>query len=176
MPAFIDQSSKNTPILKADTGSTGTYLKKEHKHSLKKRITLDNGPCAKLPNGEKIQASEQGLLPFDSSVKLPSLVFPDLNSESLLSIGQLCDHNCAAIFDKHFLHVFKDDKRILTGYRNQNDRLWDVPFPSPQHVMKKTNYIIRQDQNKTELAQYLHACAFSPAISTFQYAIKNGFF
>ena len=39
---------------------------------------------------------------------------------------------------------------------------------------KKVNYIITQDKSKTEFAQYLHSCAFSPAISTFQKIINKG--
>lgn len=35
------------------------------------------------------------------------------------------------------------------------------------------NAIIRRDKTKLELAQYLHACAFSPALSTFQKAIRK---
>ena len=38
------------------------------------------------------------------------------------------------------------------------------------------NFIIRKDKSKTELAQYLHASAFSPAISTFQTSINKGNF
>ena len=38
------------------------------------------------------------------------------------------------------------------------------------------NYIISQDKDKTELAQYLHGCVFSPVISTFQKCIKKGNF
>ena len=34
------------------------------------------------------------------------------------------------------------------------------------------NYIIRKDKTKTELAQYLHAAAFSPSLSTFTKAIS----
>ena len=54
------------------------------------------------------------------------------------------------------------------GQRNYKDGLWDVPFQLPNILQNtsnkhnKINYIIRQDKNKTELAQYLHACAFSP--------------
>ena len=40
----------------------------------------------------------------------------------------------------------------------------------------KVNYIIQKDQSKVELAQYLHGCAFSPSISTFQTAINRGNF
>ena len=36
--------------------------------------------------------------------------------------------------------------------------------------------IVRRDKTKTEHAEYLHKCAFSPALSTFQRAIRKGHF
>ena len=42
--------------------------------------------------------------------------------------------------------------------------------------MMVANAIIRQDCTKSELANYLHACAFSPALPTFQKAISNNNF
>ena len=76
-----------------------------------------------------------------------------------------------AILDKKKLHVFKQDELVLEGNRNRSDGLWDVPFPDV-----KVNYIIQKDQIKVELTQYLHGCAFSPSISTFQTAINRGNF
>ena len=87
-------------------------------------------------------------------------------NESLLSIGQLCDEGCVAVFDNKKLHFFKNGEMILSDFRNLNDGLWDVPFKN--HEIHAINYIISKDKNKSELAQYLHACAFSPVISTFQ--------
>ena len=36
--------------------------------------------------------------------------------------------------------------------------------------------IIRKDKRKSELAEYLHKCAFSPSLSTFQKTIRKGNF
>ena len=38
------------------------------------------------------------------------------------------------------------------------------------------NVIVRQDKTKQDLAEYLHKCCFSPALSTFARAIKKGNF
>ena len=107
-------------------------------------------------------------------MKHSSLVFPKLQSKSLLSIGQICDDGCVAIFDDKSLKIYdgsiKDLQKkvnqldpVLEGYRNNRDGLYDVPFPQ-----QKMKYIIQKDKSKLELAQYLHTCAFSPKISTFQ--------
>ena len=95
-----------------------------------------------------------------------------MTNDSLLSIGHLCDKGCIAVFSKDNLRVLHNNKLILQGYRNTNDGLWDVPFVSPFHT---ANYIVHQNKPKFELAQYLHACAFSPALDTFQKAINNGY-
>ena len=74
-------------------------------------------------------------------------------------IGQLCDEGCITLFNKKILNIFKDDSLVLNGTRNKQDGLWDVPFEQ-----NNMNYIIHQDKNKLELAQYLHGCAFSLSI------------
>ena len=84
----------------------------------------------------------------------------------MLSIGQLCDDGCIAIFEKSKLLILKSGEIILSGHRNLTDGLWDIPFK--QKRMHKINYIISRDKNKPELVQYFHGCAFSPVISTFQ--------
>jgi hypothetical protein len=40
-------------------------------------------------------------------------------SGSLVSLGQLCDHGCTALFDATIVRVFHDDQCIITGYRTQ---------------------------------------------------------
>ena len=70
-----------------------------------------------------------------------------------------------------FLQESKQNNLVLEGTRNKQDGLYDVPFPQT-----KMNYIVKKDKNKLELAQYLHGCAWSPAISTFQKCINKGNF
>ena len=116
----------------------------------------------------------QGNLSLHHDLHVDALVYPQLTNESLLSIGELCDKGCIALFDKSHLHIFRNDCHLLTGHCNLNDGLWDVPFKT--HGIDKINYIVTKDKNKMELAQYLHACAFSPVNSTFQECIKKGIF
>ena len=132
---------------------------------------LLNGPKATLPDKTTIEAKGQGILKIHKSLPIPALVYPKLTSESLLSIGQLCDQGCVAVFQKEELNIYKNNQKIISGTRNRTDGLWDVPFPT-----EKNNYIITRDKSKTELAQFLHGCAFSPSVSTFQRAISNGNF
>ena len=119
----------------------------------------------------------KGKLPLHRDLNPQALVFPDLSSESLLSIGQVCDNNCIVLFDDKSLKVYKNDGNIRTFLqeskqdnlileetRNKQDGLYDVPF-----TKSKMNY---KDKSQLELAQYLHGCAWSLAISTFQKCIN----
>ena len=47
--------------------------------------------------------------------------------EPLLKIPVLCDNGCTVIFTKQSVHVFKDRKTILTGYREPATKLWGFP-------------------------------------------------
>ena len=91
-----------------------------------------------------------------------------------MSIGQLCDARCIAIFDKIKLSIYKEGQLLLSGRRNPNNGLWDVPFD--QNHTNKMNYIISKDKSKTQLAQYLHGCALSHSLKILQDAVDCGNF
>ena len=97
-------------------------------------------------------------------------VLGGFNNASLLSIGQLCNNECIALFDKRHLRVFKHRILILKGQRNWTDGLCDVKIKPQQQQL---NVIIRKDKTKHDLAEYLHKCAFSPSLTTFQKTIKK---
>ena len=99
-----------------------------------------------LPDNTTIAASAQGELPLHPLVTPKALIYPHLKSESLLSIGQLCDDGCTAVFDKENLNIYKQNDLVLRGNRNKQDGLWDVPFP-----LLQTNYIIQKDKSKDDL-------------------------
>ena len=159
------------------------------KHILK-NLFKTIGPTVFLPNNQSITSTETGNLPIPSlsTTSTTTHVLPGLQNSSLLSLGQLCDDGCIVHLTKSTIHVFKNETLVLSGLRNPTDGLWDVPLPqSPRQVMSshlhhptsKTsscNVIIRKDKSKMELAQYLHACAFSPSPSTFITAIRKGHF
>ena len=94
-----------------------------------------------------------------------------LTNELLLSIGQICDQGCTALFSKQKMQIFKNKELLFTADRDWTDGLWKLNLKTLQ-----AHYIVKQDKSKTELAQYLHACAFSPVISTFEECIKTGNF
>ena len=158
-------------------------MKESDQHVLT-NISSSPGPTVYLPDNNTMTSMKAGDFPFPSilsSSAKKAHVFRDLKSASLVSLGQLCDDNCNIILDTNTIKVFKEKTLILTGTRNPRDGLWDIPL-KPKHLqitqpsVHKLNVILRKDKTKQELANYLHACCFSPTVSTFIQAIRNGNF
>jgi hypothetical protein len=143
-----------------------------------------------LPNNDTIQASQTGKLPLHPSLSdkvTTAHVLDGITNSSLISLGQLCDDNCIAIFTKQKMHVYKDKMCVLSGTRNHRNGLSDIPLATPispslsiapmpslaaNAVIRRNmptlaaNAIIRKDMTKTALAQYLYGCCGSPVMST----------
>ena len=138
---------------------------------------IANGPLCKLPDGNIIQPTETGQLKGlnELSTKAKETnIHPTLQA-SLISIGQLCDDGCTAVFKKDTLEISKNNKIILRGERNRIDGLWDIPLKTDEKEIH-INAIVKKNTAKHKLANYLHACAGSPVLTTFQKAISNGNF
>jgi hypothetical protein len=81
-----------------------------------------------------MNSTSSGLLPFQSNLSTSACkvhIFKDLQSASLISLGQLCDDNCVVTLDKKKLQVTKNNKLLLQGTRNPSDGLWDIPITIP---------------------------------------------
>jgi hypothetical protein len=110
-------------------------------------------------------------------------IFGDLQG-SLISIGQLCDDDCVALFSKYQVDIIKDGQIIIKGKRNTTNGLWNIPlvpksgttFSTCTKQQHLADSVIRSKQTKSELAAFLHGCAFSPSTSTFLRAIRRGHF
>ena len=144
---------------------------------------VHNNMRINLPDGSSIAATHKGTIPIHQH--LPSAaqlayILPHLTNEWLLTVGQFCDYDCDVLFRKRACYIAWNNQIILQGLRNRFDGLWDITLPtikatlSTQQPTFQLNYIVKNDQTKTELAQYIHAAMFSPCIKTLQQAIYNG--
>ena len=171
---------KDDVVCKADTGASSNYVTERDQHSLEKLEKIMYGPTVRLPDNSQIQANKRGLLPLPKTLSITARtahVFKGLTNASLISIGKLCDDGCVAVFDKLDLRIFKKNKLVLFGKRNFTDGLWDINISDHfKPALQSMNMIVRKDSTKTNLAEYLHKCAFSPSIPTFLKAIRNGYF
>ena len=183
-------STSSTPLndaatnMKADSGATSHYIRPQDLHFLTD-IVHCNGPKVYQPDKTTLSITKQGTLQLSPSLSQNAKqanILPGLANASLLSIGKLCNDDCTAIFTKHNFYVVKNNSVLLEGTRNWSDGLWDIPLPN--HRPKKQaedasinsnsiNYIVQKDQPKYKLAAYLHACLFSPSLSTLQKSITN---
>lgn len=115
-----------------------------------------------------------GLLPLSSSLSATAqsaFALNDLKTGSLVSLSQLCDDDCVAIFNKYDVKIHKNNKIIITGTR-MNNGLWSVPIETAS--THQANGILRLDQPKADLASYHHAALGSPVSSTLLRAIRRG--
>jgi hypothetical protein len=106
----------------------------------------------------------KGNLPLSPKLSSPAqsaFVLDDLQTGTLISLAQLFDDDCIAIFNKCNVKILKYDKVIIAGTRMSNG-LWSLPIKPPHH---QANRILRTDKPKQELATYLHAAPGSPVPS-----------
>ena len=136
-----------------------------------------NAPQVMIPNGANITAHERYNLQLQNVLQqalediLPSF------KHSLLSVGQLCDDDCTAIFSKHQCTIYnKHNQPVVTGIRNHTTGLYE------QHISTHNNQNNHQANatlpttNLQEHIKYLHQCAFSPTTMTWLQAVKKGHF
>ena len=77
------------------------------------------GPSVRVANGENIETSKRAIVPLAKVLSDKAKIghiFDDLQSGSpLISIGQLCDDDCVALFTKYDVKIYKDGKVIILG-------------------------------------------------------------
>ena len=179
-PVARPLSYKEAVLLKADTGASAHYLAQKDMTKVGitnlKKTTMPK--LVQLPTKDIMKSSHDATLNIAqvSHAAKTATVYPKITGASLLSIGQLCDDNCTAIFTKADMKVIKNNSVILEGKRNREDGLWDVKLEDIPSPSAKLNAIINKTQSKAKLASYYHACCYSPCISTLTQAVKNGNF
>ncbi len=91
----------------------------------------------------------------------------------------MCDDGCDVYLNKRLIQVFLRNKKILQGFRNYNDGLWDFTLPIRQRVpttKQSISVIIPKHNAPSDLVRFFHGACFSPSGSTFLKAVRNGNF
>jgi hypothetical protein len=194
-PALIYFSPPKTNLANhtaiVDTGATGHYLDPAAgPHCINVRTT-NSKSSVQVANGKTIKTSKRAIVP-----PAPKLldhtktghIFDRLKSGSLISISQLCNNNCVALFTKYDVKLFKNGQVIIVGQRNTANGLWTISLapkvallplqiPAPLSTCRHSaNSAIPHLSAKHNLAAFLHAFAFSLLPSTFLRAIQRGHF
>jgi hypothetical protein len=121
---------ENTTTLTADTGASSTYAVVTN--AAVRNITVATNPIdVRLPNKSQMRNTHEGYLDIP---QLPdwarkAYLFQDMQT-SLLSIGQLCDAGCIAIFDNEQVSILLNNQIILQGKRDLRTGLWNVNLPT----------------------------------------------
>ena len=155
-----------------DSGATGTFVSSSDAVHLRHPTPTSTGPTVLSASGDVMSSSLHGVLPLSArlSTKAQSaFVLDGLQTGTLVSLAQLCDDDCIAIFTKYDVQVLKNDTVIITGVRTPNG-LWAIPIDAAHQV----NGILRLDKSHAELAIYHHTTLGSPAVSTLLRAIRRG--
>jgi hypothetical protein len=116
----------------------------------------------------------KGKLPLSnllSSTAQSAFVLDNLKTGTLISLSQLCEDDCIAIFTKYDVKILKDSQVIITGKHMPNG-LWSLPITADA-TPHQANGILRTDKPKQELSSYLHATLGSPVPSTLLRAIRR---
>ena len=148
-------------MIVADSGCNGHFVKNNYELQ---NNNFGNTINVLLPDGATIQSTNSGIIPFQGLPEEACTAhnIPDLKSNSLLSIGQLCDAECIATFDKKCVNIERHGKIILQGNRDDNG-LWQVPLPNQPQANYTT---ILADKTATDRIAFLHAAAGYPVLST----------
>ena len=104
-PVAHTKSTSTTVTLKADSGASKHFLKQIDAHILANRHH-GVGTSVLLPNKEELHTTSAGTLPLSSVLPQQATlahVLSGMSNSSLLSIGQLCDADCWALFNKRYL-------------------------------------------------------------------------
>jgi len=128
-------------------------------------------------------------LPHLSKEASKTHLFPNIQA-SLISVEQLCDSGCIATFDQDKVVVMFDNHVVLTGHRDFTTGMWQVPLPTNSatnplqatedlpgpNILQHAAHAAVAAESLLERIAFLHACAGSPAVSSFCTAIDAGYY
>jgi hypothetical protein len=141
-------------------------------------VPSSNSISVQMPSGTTIQSTHQALLNIPQLPEAARVchLFPALSSGSLLSIGQLCDHGCTAIFTSTKVEILLHNQAILVGTRSPHNRLWVINLKVPSSPSSSNHVALSATATLADRISFYHASLFSPAISTWCTAIDAGRF
>jgi hypothetical protein len=134
-PASCNRFASPNRFAILDSGATGTFVTNDDAHHLSSTSTVDDGPTILSASGTAMPTTLQGTLPLSPKLLAPAqaaFVLDNLKTGTLISLAQLCDDDCIAIFTRYDVKLLKNNEVIITGKRMANG-LWSLPFQPPSH-------------------------------------------
>ena len=150
-----------------DSGATGSFVTSSNQSALTNITATDAGFTIIAANGHSMPLHAEGRVRLSPALKSTSqyaFVLGDLKIGTVISLSQLCDNDCIALFMKYRVKIIMNIKVIITGQQDDNG-LWSIPLaPAPPPL--QANGILRLNKTKSELAAHHHAALGSPSTST----------
>jgi hypothetical protein len=137
-----------------------------------------NGPFVQVANSQNIETTKRATVSLakeSSSKAKVGHIFDGLKSGSLLSISQLCNNDCVALFAKCDVKIHKHGQIIIVGEHDPANGLWTIPI-APKPTIHRANGAIHDSATKEDLAMFLHAAMCSsvpPSYKTSNAPISN---
>jgi hypothetical protein len=169
--SFPTVDSPLSPHVLLDSGATGTFVASANVQHFRHPLLISNGPHVLSASGDVMSSTLCGILPLSphlSSTAQSAFVLDDLRTGTLVSLAQLCDDDCVAIFTRLGVKILKHNTVLITGSCTPN-RLWSITLQVPP--IHQVNGILCLDSSREQLAIYHHATLGSPAPSTLLRAI-----
>ena len=138
------------------------------------------------PDGTTFKSVSKGEIKINPKLPKQARVahgFKDLKT-NLISMGQLCDQGCTAMFDKEKCIIKHNNNQVIKGIRNHNNGLWYIPLTGTKEVHTFEGEREKADRDKRicnnihrinklqDVLEYVYASLFSPTKSTLLKAIK----
>jgi len=169
--------------MKVDSGASANFH--EISHHLHHHPTSATNPSVAVivPNGNIMTSESTTNLPIPHLPASATIShgFKSLASGSLLSVGQICNHNYTAIFTNKSVHMYKTpditikplNSPIFSGTRDAPTQpLYNIKLPISLTTPEKLNLLKLESLNAVKLPYlhdriaFYHATLFSPVIST----------
>jgi hypothetical protein len=149
---------------------------------------LVNAPClnkvisqtpltVRLPNGATMDSSHTAELniPELNSAASIAHVFPGMANHSLISVGQLYNEGYIVTFKNASATICNPQEfQILSGARDLDTGLWRINLKNDKQQLQSIANNVYELCNTGALLHYLNKALFSPTISAFLQAVKNG--
>ena len=95
-----------------DSGATGTFVTPADAEHLHNKSVIEDGPTVLSASGRTMPTEIQGQLslsPKLSPFAQAAFVLDDLKTGTLISLAQLCNDDCIAIFTKYDVQLLKNN-------------------------------------------------------------------
>jgi hypothetical protein len=115
--------SPPSPHVLLDFDATGTFVASADVQHLCHPLPISNGPCVLSASGDVMSSALCGILPLSphlSTTAQSAFVLDNLCTGMLVSLAQLCNDDCIAIFLRFGVQIMKHNTVLITGFCTPN--------------------------------------------------------